>query len=306
MAIDATAIEPLSAPPAEFPPSGAPGDRGASRFQRMRRAPVSVWLAVGWFALLAILAITADFLPIERTDALAGDPNVGPALRWPEFLGFDNFGRSELTRIIYGARESLLVGFLAVAIAMAVGTTIGMIAGFRGGWADRIITVFIDAALAFPALILLIALAVVLTPSVSTLVIELGILLTPTFARLTRGTTLSIANREFVVAARAMGATNRRVIVRELFPNVALMLSSYLFIVCSVAIVAEGSLSFLGLGIPPPAPSWGGMISTGRPFFSEAPHEVWLPSIALILTVVSLNVIGEWVRRKIEVRESVL
>jgi peptide/nickel transport system permease protein len=267
---------------------------------------ITAWISIAVLAILILLALLAPVLDLEDPGAYAGVPNTAPSFSWPEPLGTDRYGHSMLSRIIHGGRTSLAVGFFAVALAMAAGTAIGLVAGYRKGAADRFISLYIDSALAFPPLILLFALSAALTPSISSVVIALAILFTPTFARLARAKALEYSQRDFVVIARMMGGRPWWILVRELLPAVLLMLSAYLFLVASAAIVAEAGLSFLGLGIPPPNPSWGSMISDGRPFLESHTYQVVVPALFILITVLAMNTLGEALRRKIDVRESAL
>jgi peptide/nickel transport system permease protein len=265
-----------------------------------------LWLAAGWLALVTVLALVADWLPIERYTVPVSSPRQ-PAFRtWSEPLGTDALGRSELSRVIHGARVSLLVGIVAVAVGMVVGSAIGLIAGYFRGRLDAMIGIVTDAFLAFPALVMLLAIAATLGSSVRNLIIALAVLTIPAFVRLSRANTMVFAGREFIQAAHAMGARHRRILARELLPNVALPVASYAFILIAVVIVAEGSLSFLGLGVPPPQPSWGEMIATGRNDLDRAPHVVFVPAGVMFLTVWSFNVLGDYARRRFDAKEAAL
>jgi peptide/nickel transport system permease protein len=282
---------------------GESTDRG-----KKRRLGLSIgaWISIAVLSVLVLLALAAPLLDLEDPGAYAGIPNTAPSFSWPEPLGTDRYGHSMMSRIINGGRTSLSVGFLAVGIAMVAGTALGLIAGYRRGFADRFISLYIDSALAFPPLILLFALSAALTPSIESVVFALGILFTPTFARLARAKALEYSQRDFVVIARMMGGRPGWILTRELLPAVLLMLSAYLFLVASAAIVAEAGLSFLGLGIPPPNPSWGSMISDGRPFLEQHTYQVLVPAFFILITVLAMNTLGEALRRKIDVRESAL
>jgi peptide/nickel transport system permease protein len=256
------------------------------------------WLSVGWLGLVLGLALLAPLLPLgeekDTSKTLLKLPFERPDLFGENPLGTNNFGLDELARVIYGARASLTVAVVAVLVGIVVGGAIGVFAGYQRGYTDGTIGIFNNTLLAFPPLVLLLAISAVLDPSVRTLTIGLSILSIPINVRLARATTMQIAQREFVQAARAMGATRRRVIVRELVPNVLPTLISYGMIVVAVMIVAEASLSFLGLGIKQPEPSWGNMIAEGQQGVFEAnPHIVLVPGVALFLTVFSFNLIGE-------------
>lgn len=270
------------------------------RSPRYTRLEWSVSLAAGWALLVVGSAVFADMLPIAPYTEIVGSPRTPPALTWPEPLGTDALGRSNLSRTIHGARVSLLVGLLAVALAMTVGGTLGVIVGYVRGWSERIMAVVTDSLLAFPPLILLLAIAGTLGTNVSNLIVALSLLGLPTFYRIARANTLSITERDYVVAARALGYRHRRILGRVLIPNVTLPVASYAFIVIAVVIVAEGSLSFLGFGLQPPTPSWGGMISAGRSNLDSAPYLVFVPAAVMFLTVFALNTLGDWARTRFD------
>ncbi len=271
-----------------------------------RHGKVIVYLAAGWLVVMVLAALLADFLPLEKYGVPVGPPRQTPGFRLDEPLGTDNIGRSQLSRIVYGGRVSLAVGVLAASVAMVVGGLLGLIAGHFRGAVEAVITVVMDTLLAFPSLFLLLTIAAIFTQSLPLMVISLAIIVTPSFARLSRASTISFAQREFVEASRAMGASHRWIMFRELLPNIVFPVASYMFLMIAVIMVAEGSLSFLGLGIPPPTPSWGGMVASGRDFLSTDPHLVFVPAVVLLLTVVSFNVLGDRVRRRFDVRGSSL
>src|SRR5690606_38697477 len=211
-----------------------------------------------------------------------------PSLFSDHPLGTNNFGLDLLARSVYGARYSLVVAISAVLIGMIVGGAIGVLAGYFGGWIDRIVGVLTNSLLAVPSLILLIALASVLETNLRNISFALAILAIPSMARIARANTLVFSQREFVLAARAMGATRLRVMVRQIAPTVILPLASMGMVLISAMIVAEASLSFLGLGIQPPTPTWGNMIAEGQgTVFEQYPHIVWVPGLFLFLTVFS-------------------
>jgi peptide/nickel transport system permease protein len=246
-------------------------------------------------------------LPLRRFDVIINNlpPRTAPGLRG-EFLGTDATGRSVLSRAVFGARESMIVAVASVAIAMTAGLVIGIAAGFFRGKLDGVLGVVLDAILSIPALVLLMAIAAVGKRDLTSLAIGLGIVGVPTFARLGRATTLSLVDRDYVTAARVLGAGNVRLMVRELLPDVVLRVSSYAFLFMAFVIVAEGSLSFLGLGIPPPEPSWGGMINDGRAYLETQPHLVFIPAACLFFTVAGLTVVGDRARRHFDTRQSAL
>lgn len=270
-----------------------------------------VWLAVVWLVLVIGSAALAPLLPLgEHTDTAASllEPSYqSPDLASPHPLGTNNFGLDMLARIVYGARASLVIAVVAVLIGMVIGGSIGIVAGFFRGRADSLIGVLTNAVLAVPPLILLIALATVLDPSIRNIALVLALLGIPGQIRIARANTLAIATREFVTAARAMGATRWRIMFRELLPSVAIPVASLGMVVISVLIVAEASLSFLGLGIQPPDPSWGNMIAEGREGVLEThPHIVLVPGTILFITVFAFNLVGEKLRHRLDPRGSKL
>lgn len=277
------------------------GFRGVSRLMRASLGAAvdpAQWLAVAWLVTVVVAALAAPLLPLgEHNDTVATlrEPPFGrPDLLSDHPLGTNNFGLDLLARTVYGARASLTVSLVAVVVGIVVGGGIGIIAGFWRGPLDRSISVLNNTLLAFPPLVLLLALSAVLDPSVRTLTIGLSILSIPINVRLARAATLQLAQREFVQAARAMGATKRRVVARELVPAVLPTLVAYGMIVVAVMIVAEASLSFLGLGIKQPDASWGNMIAEGQQgVFETNPHIVLVPGVVLFLTVFSFNLVGE-------------
>jgi peptide/nickel transport system permease protein len=301
---EAAAMPAMAVPPAAgIPIEGTPLP---SRVRRLRRRPalrapsLLVLLSAVWLAIVIALSATANILPLKSPVAIltTSQPREAPAFRWPEPLGTDNVGRSVLSRVIFGARESLLVAFGAVGLGLVVGSLLGMAAGFRRGKFDGALGLGIDFLLAFPALVLLMAIAAFATPSVHELILALALLLVPGFARLSRAGTLSTSQQDFVLSARVIGATNRWILLRDIMPNIIVGLITYGAIALSGIMVAEGTLSFLGLGIPPPAPSWGSMISAGVSNLQDYPFLVFVPAIALLLTVLALNLVGDWLRER--------
>jgi peptide/nickel transport system permease protein len=263
---------------------------------------LGLWVAMVWLGALTFCAVFAAWLPIEHwnyADLSSGAFKMPPGLRWPEPLGRDTNGHSELSHVIYGARTSLMIGFVAVGVGLAVGVMVGLVAGWYGKAVDASIGVGTNTILAFPPLILLLAIVSVYGSSIRTIALGLAVLSIPTYIRLMRAQTLSVRQREYVMAARAMGATNRRLMWREVLPNAILPVVSYSFIVIAVTIVAEGSLSYLGFGVPSPKPSWGGMIAAGQRQLKTDPHLVFVPATVMFLTVLSLNRVGEWTRKSV-------
>ncbi|MBS9375182.1 ABC transporter permease [Rhodococcus sp. B50] len=260
---------------------------------------VLVYLSIVWLVLIIGAAIFASVLPLAQYSVPVGPPRTPPNLdSLDTLLGTDTLGRSILSRVVYGAQVSLVIGAVAGLVGFLIGSFFGMIAGYFGKRVDAVISLLADAMLAFPPLILLLALASILTPSVRTILFGLGLLAIPSFIRLSRANTLAWSSREFVRAAKNMGAGSGRILFREIMPNVLAPLASYMPIVIAALIVAEGSLSFLGLGIPPPQPSWGGMINDGKDALATSPHLVFVPALVIFFTVFALNQVGDHLRTK--------
>jgi peptide/nickel transport system permease protein len=285
----------------------SPAGPGRRPSTSIRAGRVLFWLACSWLLLLVIVAAGAALLPLRPYDVpVTGlPPRTAPLSGTAELLGTDGLGRSMASRLVYGARQSLLVGGGAVAVSMLVGLVLGVVAGYLRGTADAVLRVLLDAQLSIPPLVLLLAVSATGRRTVWTVAIGLALVGIPTFARLARAQTLAVVNLDYVVAARAMGAGHLRVIIRELLPGVVMALLTYAFLHMGLVIVAEGSLSFLGLGIPPPSPSWGGMVSDGRRYLATEPFLVFVPAACLVLTVLSFTLIGDRVRRLLDAREAV-
>jgi peptide/nickel transport system permease protein len=263
-------------------------------------AQTGLYLSIVWLIIVVLAAIFANVLPVSEardTSLTITEPSLlRPDLFSSHPLGTDRQSLDILGGIIYGARVSLIVGLGAVSIGLVIGGFFGMVAGYYRGKVEAVINLFTDVLIAFPPLILLLALVSVLEPSVRNVTIGLAVLSIPIYVRLAKANTLQYAQREFVLAARAMGAKHRRIIFRELLPNVLPSLVSYAFVVVAVLIVAEASLSYLGLSIQRPEPTWGNMIAAGEDSFQRHPHLVFVPGTVLFLTVFALNRVGESAR----------
>lgn len=282
-----------------------PSKKSWRRSRRVRRnGNVGAVFAALWLVLITLATIMAQWLPIADPSAVTGQFSLAPGFH-ENPLGTDNLGRDVLSRMIYGARISLAVSVGATTIAMVLGVTFGMIAGYFRGAADAAISLGVNLILAFPTLVFLLALVAVLTPSATSLTLGLALMGAPAFARVARANTIAFSEREFVIAAKALGASPFRIVTRELLINVMLPMTSLFLVIMSMLVVAEGSLSFLGMGVPPPTPSWGGMLAAGRDSFRAAPHLIYVPAIFFFLTVFSFNRLGDWVRSRIG-RESAI
>lgn len=261
------------------------------------------WLAIAWMVLILASAVLYPLLPLgeaENTSLTLRTPRLlRPALSADFPLGTNNSGLDLAARVIAGARTSLTIALFATAIGLVVGGLLGVIAGYRRGLFDLGLGIWTDVVLAFPPLVLLLSIAAAVKPSTMTLTASLGLLTLPTYIRMARANTQSLANRDFIDAARSMGASDRRIIFTEVIPNVVQPLLSYGLVNLSVLIVAESALSFLGLGLAPPAATWGNMIAEGNGGMAErAPHIVLVPGAVLFLTVLSLNLLGEAARKR--------
>jgi peptide/nickel transport system permease protein len=217
-------------------------------------------------------------------------------------LGTDKLGRDVLSRVLYGGRISLMVGATTVVISLAIGLAIGSISGYFGGWADQWLMRVVDILMAFPGILLAIAFTAVLGPGLAHVILALCLIGWTSYARLVRGEILALREQEFVQAARALGCKPRRVIARHLLPNLLPPLLIQATFGLAAAIIAEGSLSFLGLGVEPPTPSWGSMLNDGRQFLLVAPHLTTYPGIAIMITVFGLNLIGDGLQDRLLAR----
>ena len=288
----------------------SPGGLAAGR---RRRGPI--WTLLASFVrnrtalfgvvIIFIFALAALFAPLlAPADPLFMDFDSlmeSPSLNHP--AGTDNLGRDNLSRIIWGGRVSLQVGLLSMTLATAVGVSAGLAAGYYGRWVDTLIMRVVDAILAFPALLLAILMVAVLGPSLRNAMLAIGVAFIPSFARVTRANTLSIREKEYVEGARAIGASARRIMLRTILPNALSPIIVQVSLGVSYAILIEASLSFLGLGIQPPTPSWGYMLSTGREFITLAWWLTTFPGLAIFLVVLSWNFIGDGLREALDPRQ---
>ena len=268
-----------------------PGQRA---LRRLLRRPTAVFglIVVVLMALLAIFAPwIAPFDPLATSFAMVR--RAPSAAHW---FGTDEVGRDLLARVIYGGRASLAAGVIAVSIAVGCGVPLGMVAGYAGGLIDAVISRITDAMLAIPFLILAIALAAFLGPSLGNAMIAIGITATPIFVRLARGQVLAVRAEDFVEAARAVGNPPLRILLRHILPNILPPVIVQATLAIAAAIIAEASLSFLGLGQQPPAPSWGSMLNTAQRFLTQAPWMAIFPGLAIFLTVLAFNLLGDGLR----------
>ncbi len=261
-----------------------------------------------WFrsgiVILLLLAATALFAPALAPHDPARQSLDHDLLPYSSEhpLGTDKLGRDLLSRTIYGSRVSLLVGLTTVALSLSIGLVIGSLSGYLGGWVDHLLMRLVDILLAFPGILLAIGFTAVLGPGLHHVIIALCLIGWTGYARLVRGEILVLREREYVQAAQALGCRPSRVIVRHLLPNLLPPLLIQATFGLAAAIIAEGSLSFLGLGVEPPTPSWGSMLNEGRQFLLVAPHLTTYPGLAIMGTVLGLNLVGDGLQERLNTR----
>ncbi|MHB2267092.1 ABC transporter permease [Aliihoeflea sp. PC F10.4] len=274
-------------------------NRALAKFVR-NKAAVFGAIVVVFFALAAIFA---PFLsPYEPLQTSFGSIRQPPSATY--WFGTDELGRDIFTRMLYGARASLMAGVVSVGIAVAIGVPLGLLAGYFGSYVDMVISRFTDALLAIPFLILAIALAAFLGPSLTNAMIAIGLSAVPIFIRITRAQTLSVKAEDYVEGARAIGLPNFLIITRYVFPNTLPPIIVQASLTIATAIIAEASLSFLGLGQQPPNPSWGAMLNTAKNFMSQAPTMSVFPGAAIFLVVLGFNLLGDGLRDALDPREN--
>ena len=288
---------PIQLTPKALPRELSPARRALLRLMRRRGAMLGL-------AIVLVFVLIAFFAPvIAPQDPLQTSWSAVRKAPSAQYLfGTDEIGRDVLSRVIWGARASLLAGLVSVSIAMALGVPIGLLAGYMGGWVDGVISRFTDAMLAVPFLILAIALAAFLGPSLTNAMIAIGVSATPIFIRLTRGQVLSVKVEDFVEAARAVGNPHWRIALRHILPNILPPLIVQATLAIAAAIIAEASLSFLGLGQQPPAPSWGSMLNTAKNYVDNAPWMAIWPGVSIFLLVLSFNLLGDGLRDALDPR----
>jgi len=274
-----------------------PWARAWRRLKRRNGAMAALVVVV----LLIVVAVLAPWIaPYDPTKTSFAMVRKAPS--WAHWLGTDEVGRDVLSRVIFGARASLSAGLVSVSIAVGAGVPLGLLAGYAGGWIDAVISRVVDAMLAIPFLILAIALAAFLGPSLGNAMIAIGVTATPVFVRLTRGQTLAAKVEDYVEAARAVGNPHWRIALRHVLPNIVPPLLVQASLAIAGAIIAEAALSFLGLGQQPPAPSWGSMLNTAQRFIAQAPWMAFWPGFAIFFAVLSFNLLGDGLRDALDPR----
>lgn len=273
-----------------------------SRAWRRFKANGMAVIAGAFIILLCLMAIFADtIVPHDPLEIYSGKRGVGPSSE--HLMGFDHVGRDLFSRVIYGSRVALIVGLGASSIAVIIGVIVGVTAGYFSGWPDSLLSRLTDTLMAFPIIALLILLASIVGPSLVTTVVVIGVTSWAIYARVVRAQVLSLKRREFVVAALAIGASDRRIIFRHILPNVLAPVIVLVTLGVGTIIILEAALSFLGLGIQPPTPSWGGTLSDGRAFILLFPHIAMAPGIMIVLTVLAFNLLGDGLRDALDPRQ---
>ena len=291
-----------AAAPAAAAPGSLNGAAPAEPAYVGRTLGLGFWISIGWVVLVILVALTAGVLPLQDPTAIGDNlPRLGPT--GGHLLGTDELGRDLLARVIFGSRTSLIVGFASIAFGIVVGGAVGLVAGYYGGRLDAALNGLSTILLAFPVLIFLLTIVTFLGQNLFDVTLTLGVLSVAPIARIIRANTLAYANREFVLAARALGARNRRILVREILPNVLPSALAFSLVAVAVVIVAEGALSFLGLSVRPPTPTWGGMIAEGGQVLAQDALVALWPALAMFLTVLALNFAGDRLQVYFEVRE---
>lgn len=274
-----------------------PGEDIWRRFRRNLLGVIGAVVLVVLIATAALADVIAPYDPLE-TDATAS--LEGPSR--DHLLGADLLGRDTLSRLMFGARVSLQVGLITMGIATLVGVPLGLVSGYFGGWVDHVSGRVIDALMAFPALVLALALVAALGPGTRNVMIAIGIVATPGFARLVRAQTLAVREFDYVFAARALGCSHTRILFRQILPNVLAPVIVQISLGAAFAILAEAGLSFLGLGVQPPEPTWGNMLSIGFQYMNLSTSLVLFPGMAIFITVLALNFIGDGLRDALDPR----
>ncbi|TAV17779.1 ABC transporter permease [Rhizobium ruizarguesonis] len=273
-----------------------------ARFRMPSGHPME-WFAFVFLAVLIISSVFVEFIPgLVRASFPYGDFSQGPEWSLNGLFGTDALGRSILSRVLYGARTTLAIVSIATLISLVIGMTLGMLAGFYRGPVERIVDLYANSMASLPPILVILALISVIGNSVFTMMLALGLLDIGTYARIAKGGGIAQNDRDYVLAARAMGASDMRLLLREILPNLVPALTAIVPPLMAGLIITEGSLSFLGYGIPAPAPSWGGMIASSTDLLSRFPVLIFGPIVAIVLTVYSLNTVGDCLARRMNHR----
>jgi peptide/nickel transport system permease protein len=273
---------------------------------RFRGGARAWWFAAAWLGVVALIAAAADILPFVGDPYLANPRIANADFSAEHWLGTDRLGRDTLARLVFGARTSLFVGMLTVLVCFVVGGLVGILAGYRRKWVDWIVLLGTDALMSIPGMVIAIAIVAFLGQHTINIVLALSVIVLPGVIRVARSNALAVSQREYVSAARMAGAGDLRIVFKEVLPNVMSPLLSLALILLGLIVLAEGSLSFVGLGVPPPEPTWGGMVAEGRSVLDTNPKLSLIPAVALFTTVISLNTVGNRVRSALDSRGGAL
>lgn len=272
-------------------------NRALHRFLRYKPGLAGLAFVIVLVIIAVFAPIVAPYSPTENVGSRADPPT---AEYW---LGNDEIGRDVLSRLIYGTRVALIVGIGAVSIAVAIGVVVGATSGYFGGFVDTALSRVVDTLMAFPLLALLVTLSALFSPSLRNVVIVIGVTVWASYARVVRADVMSLRERDFVLAARSIGVSDRRIIGRHILPNIIGPVIVLASLDIGSIIILESALSFLGLGVQPPTPSWGGMLSAGRSLMRNAPHIAIAPGVAIVLTVLAFNLLGDGLRDALDTRQ---
>ena len=301
----------LGGPAPDAPPVARPADEGtrfaARFFAELRRGPKGM----AGFAIIAVVLFTAAFAPFlvphDPTMQVLGDrflpPFHAPDGSFSHFLGADNMGRDIFSRVVLGTRTSVFVALVVIAIISVFGSTVGLLSGYFGGLLDAVLMRIVDFQLSFPFLLLALLLLAIFGPGLETLILALSVAFWVNFARLVRGETLKLRETEFVQAARSIGVSHTAIMVKHILPNAFPSIIVLATLDIAIVIISEAALSFLGLGIQPPTPSWGMMISDGRNYLYQSPWIVLAPGTAIVATAIGINLFGDFLRDTYDPRQ---
>ena len=286
--------------------ASAAADVAVERAGRSTRRNWVFGAAVTWLVVVAVMALVGEWLPFVKDPTEKNARAIAQGPSWSNWFGTDTFGQDVFAQVVQGSRISLFVGFAVTFVGIVVGGLLGLLAGYLRGWFDSVIRVIINVTLAIPALLLVIFIVAIRDQSLTTVVIAVSLLAIPALARIVRGSTLQVADRDYVKAAQVLGVRKGSILWREVLPNVMPTLVSFAFLTFGIVLVAEGSLSFLALSVEAPTVTWGSIIAEGRNLMNTKSkvHMVLFPGVVLFLTVLSLNFVGDQLLKRFDIKEA--